>query len=476
MEPYLNYLLLHSTLAQFAIYWAGVLTCLAGIGCIIPSIVLFTMLGTLIGLEKLPFISTILCASSGASTGSLFSFWLGYYYRDKLRQTWLLRSYPQLLLQSEAFFKRFGEISIFIGRFLGPIRAILPLIAGMTGMRTQYFLIADITSGFLWPATYIIPSIYLVHSLSDIVAALPIYQLIYTAIGLVIMYFMFKWLQPYYEYPTLQAKRWLFATLVEPIRSNQLLTHTLLYTPLKKKVAYPLLTVLSFSAAILAYLIFDVLSKGTMSQWNIPIYHYIDHFRSAFANQAWIMVTLFNAFVIYLFWFNIFISLVLQKEYWRALHWGGLGLLSLLTTESLKITLSIPRPLGINQLLDSNSFPSGHVTLNATLLGGFLSLLHLQVGIQKGIRQLVYGLYGIGITLIAFSRLYLYAHWFTDIIGALLVSVINLVLFHLSYHRHILPLKGRAKLIRTGLMSLVCGWGLHFIMRYQIMLTYYISL
>ena len=46
--------------------------------------------------------------------------------------------------------ERWGILGIFIGRFFGPLRASVPLIAGILEMNYWHFQIANITSAFVW--------------------------------------------------------------------------------------------------------------------------------------------------------------------------------------------------------------------------------------------------------------------------------------------------------------------------------------
>ena len=63
------------------------------------------------------------------------------------------------------FFAKYGEASVFIGRFFGPLRAIVPLTAGMMNMPTGRFYIANILSAFVWAPALIYFGDWLSHTL-----------------------------------------------------------------------------------------------------------------------------------------------------------------------------------------------------------------------------------------------------------------------------------------------------------------------
>jgi membrane protein DedA with SNARE-associated domain len=48
--------------------------------------------------------------------------------------------------------KRWGVLAIFIGRFFGPLRASVPLVAGIFRMPFWPFQVANFASAFVWAA------------------------------------------------------------------------------------------------------------------------------------------------------------------------------------------------------------------------------------------------------------------------------------------------------------------------------------
>lgn len=50
-----------------------------------------------------------------------------------------------------------GVWAIFIGRFSGPLRASVPLVAGMVGMSQWKFQVANVVSAFIWAGALLIP-------------------------------------------------------------------------------------------------------------------------------------------------------------------------------------------------------------------------------------------------------------------------------------------------------------------------------
>jgi membrane protein DedA with SNARE-associated domain len=86
----------------------------------------------------------------GAVLGDAVSYWLGRRFGGALAQVWPFTRNPELLPQGVRFFRKWGGLSVFIGRFFGPLRAVVPLAAGIMQMPRGRFWIANLTSALLW--------------------------------------------------------------------------------------------------------------------------------------------------------------------------------------------------------------------------------------------------------------------------------------------------------------------------------------
>ncbi len=89
-------------------------------------------------------------AISGAVLGDTISFWLGRHFGHLVEKHWYFVRHPELLQRGYAFFEKFGIASVFIGRFFGPVRAVIPLVAGVMEMSWPQFWFANIGSALIW--------------------------------------------------------------------------------------------------------------------------------------------------------------------------------------------------------------------------------------------------------------------------------------------------------------------------------------
>ena len=123
---------------------------LAFISLLIPAWAALVGIGVLIASGNLNFWPIWVAGSIGAALGDWLSFWIGVKLGPPVAHIWPLSRHPQLLPKGETFVKRWGPLAIFIGRFFGPLRASVPLVAGIFRMPFWEFQIANFTSAFVW--------------------------------------------------------------------------------------------------------------------------------------------------------------------------------------------------------------------------------------------------------------------------------------------------------------------------------------
>jgi membrane protein DedA with SNARE-associated domain len=125
---------------------------LAFISLLLPAWAALVGMGALITAGELNFWPIWVGAALGAATGDWLSYWIGRKLEYGVQRIWPLSRHPELIPKGEAFIKRWGVLAIFIGRFFGPLRASVPLVAGIFEMPFWRFQIANVTSAFVWAA------------------------------------------------------------------------------------------------------------------------------------------------------------------------------------------------------------------------------------------------------------------------------------------------------------------------------------
>jgi membrane protein DedA with SNARE-associated domain len=132
---------------------------LAFVSLILPFWGILIAIGALMGAsDALSFWGILLAAAVGAALGDWLSYWLGYHYHEQIQRMWPLNKYPDLIPKGQAFFKKWGAWAIVLGRFTGPLRASVPIVAGIAQMPQARFQIANWSSALLWAYVLLAPT------------------------------------------------------------------------------------------------------------------------------------------------------------------------------------------------------------------------------------------------------------------------------------------------------------------------------
>lgn len=138
-------------------FWAGPIVgalafgeSLAIVGLFIPATAVMLAIGGLLGTGTLDLWPIILWSMGGAVAGDWVSYWMGRRIGPSVYRRWPLNKHRPMVARARLFFRRYGFTAVFLGRFLGPIRATIPLVAGVMEMKKRPFQIANILSAIVW--------------------------------------------------------------------------------------------------------------------------------------------------------------------------------------------------------------------------------------------------------------------------------------------------------------------------------------
>ncbi len=132
----------------------ALLESLPAVGLLVPgsSLILFAGFLALHGKGAIPMV--ILASTIGAICGDLISYGLGARAGTPLLHSRTLRRRLDLVRKAELFFAAHGGKSVFFARFVGPVRGLVPFIAGCSRMRPGPFALYALVSGVLWGLAY----------------------------------------------------------------------------------------------------------------------------------------------------------------------------------------------------------------------------------------------------------------------------------------------------------------------------------
>jgi membrane protein DedA with SNARE-associated domain len=144
--------------------WAGLVVGLLAfgeslvlVGILLPGTTVLVIVGGLVGAGIIDPLPVLLAAMIGAALGDTVSYFLGKWLGRGVVHKWPLNRYRREVARARLFFHRYGFAAVFVGRFFGPVRATVPLVAGMMGMNRRRFQIANILSAIIWAPAVLSP-------------------------------------------------------------------------------------------------------------------------------------------------------------------------------------------------------------------------------------------------------------------------------------------------------------------------------
>ncbi len=194
IQPIFHWLSDHPAWSGLFVFLIALTESLVIVGLIVPGTVLMFGVGTLVGTGVLDVKLVLFLAFAGAVLGDGLSFWFGAHYRDQISGFWPFKNNPQMLDKGKHFFNRHGGKSVFFGRFVGPVRPVIPAIAGMMHMPAKTFFTINVISAAAWAPFYLIPGILFGSSigLASAIGSRLVIVLLSVVVGAALLLFIVK--------------------------------------------------------------------------------------------------------------------------------------------------------------------------------------------------------------------------------------------------------------------------------------------
>ena len=159
IEPVILWLQQNPEWIMFGLCSAAFIESFAIIGIIIPGVALLAAISAAASTNLSEF-EVVLVVYVSVCFADISSFFLGKYLGGRIDHTWPFKKNPSWLEQGRVFFKSYGIPGVFLGRFIGPVRPLIPITAGSLAMDTRTFILVDLVSGLLWAPLYTLPFYY----------------------------------------------------------------------------------------------------------------------------------------------------------------------------------------------------------------------------------------------------------------------------------------------------------------------------
>jgi undecaprenyl-diphosphatase len=379
-----GWLTVHPQWLAVAVFAVACIECLAIAGIIVPGTVVLFAIAVLAGNGALSLGETLLLGYAGGLLGDALSYAIGRRFHQNIRNIPLLAKHPQWMETAENFFHRYGVEGLLIGRFIGPLRPMLPMIAGMLEMPLLRFALVSLVAAAGWSIAYLLPG-----WATGAAFRLPLPPGFWPEAGVV-------------------------------AGGLAILAGLSINSSLRRHARATLWVALMSAALLLALLIgwpyLNHLDNGLMQL--------VQEHRSQAMDPFVAMTTAMGDFRTQFLLATAVVLVLAAHRHWRLFIFAtGAMLGTALGNATLKMFFARGRPDVLTNPLTSFSMPSGHSSASFAL---FLTLALLAgFGQTPRMRIMWLVLACIPASMIAASRIYLGVHWPTDVLaGALLAAAL----------------------------------------------------
>lgn len=425
----------HPLAAGAAIFAVAFCDALIVLGAVVPALPLLLPVGILVGMGKVSGPYALACAALGAFLGDAVGFWVGRRWGDRLRGVWPFSRYPQLLERGEAMFRRNAFKSILVARYVGPIRPFVPAVAGMLKMTPPRYVAASALAAVSWAALFLAPG-WMLGQAYDAVAAVAGQLAI--VLGLLFAVVAAAWFGVLYAYRWFAAHadallaRALYWSHAHPVLGRY--TEALVDPRRRESVPLALLAVLLLAVGWVAFAFLGwVVGHGEPLGVDLALHQLMQGLRNPLADVPLAALASLGDWPVLVPAAVLALAYLAWRQRWMAAaHWLAALVFGLALTAWLGAVVDIPKPPAVGS---GFGFPSVAVTMSTVQFGFFAVLIARELPGRRRIWP--YLVAGVVVALIGFARLYLGAHWLSDVVGGVLLGTVWLLVLGIAYRRRV---------------------------------------
>ena len=425
----------HPVLAGGVAFLIAFCDALAVVGIVGPALPLLFAIGARIGLGHSDGPYMVVCAAAGAFAGDFVSYWIGRKWGPQLREHVLFRRYPQLVDRGEQLFRRHGLKGILIARYVGAVRPFVPAVAGMLHMPLRRYAPASAVAALSWAALFLAPGWIFGASYDAVAEVADRLALVLLALAAVLalvwasVLYTWRWFAHHADALLARALKWTrahprlgryAAALIDPNR------------PESASLAILAACLLGIAWAWFAFLV-AMWTRGEPLALDRRVYEAMYALRNPLADRLMAALASIGDPQVLLPAAAAALGFLVWRRRWiAAAHWLGALAFGFALTALLGVAVDMPRPPTAPA---GFGFPSIAVTM-ATITFGFFAVLIARE--WPGRRRVwPYLLAGAVVALLGFSRLYLGAHWVSDVAAGVLFGIVWLLALGIAYRRHV---------------------------------------
>ncbi len=425
----------HPITAGVVIFLVAFCDAVVILGIFVPAIPILFAIGALIGLGNLDGPYAIACAGIGAFCGDGLSYVLGRSQGERLRGLWPFSRHPEWLPQGETMFRRHGLKSILIARYVGAVRPFVPAIAGMLKMPIRRYVPASLVASLSWGAVFLLPGWAFGASI-DLFAAVAgrlaiVLGVLVALLGLIgfTVYQVYKVSAPRAALLLSRGLQW---SVRHPLLGR--LSRALI-DPRRRESPSLLVMAMLLIAAGWAFFSVLLLAAGNEEPTllDLQVHHWMFALRTPLADHLMAVLASLGDWQVLLAAMTPALAwLALRRRWIAAAHWLAAFAFGLVLVWVLDLLIQVPRPPAAMAVAGFD-FPSAQVTM-ATIVYGFFAVL-IARELPGRNRAWPYTVAAVLVTLVAFARLYLGAHWLTDVLAGIFLGMLWIAVLGLAYRR-----------------------------------------
>ena len=434
VQPLTHWLQTNPGWSLFITFLISLTESLAIIGSIIPGSVTMTAVGILAGSGIMRLDLTLVAATLGAICGDSLSYALGYFYSERLVEIWPFKKYPHWIKYGEEFFARHGGKSVLLGRFIGPLRSLIPVIAGILRMKQWRFLLANVLSAIGWALLYVMPGALIgaaSHGLSS-ESATRLFLLILIVLAGIWLISLFL--------------KWLFLKLSSFFRNNlhrfwlsfkhhpNLSKFYYAITPKEEPNHFPTAALLLLS--LFSSLFFIVLTILSKTQWlssiNLPVHLIVQSFHTPLLEVFFIICTQLTSTITITSLYVLCCLWLLYHNHLKVITYlTSLIIFSYLIALLLAFLINSPRPQDLQVTMSGFSFAT-NLEVGTAFYGFILFYINTKYALlTNSLRTFIL----VVLSLSGIGTVYLGDVWPTDILIAYFAGITVCLIHYLIYRK-----------------------------------------
>jgi membrane protein DedA with SNARE-associated domain len=349
---------------------------IAFIGTFVPGSTAMFIAGALVGTGALNLGWVMACAIAGAIAGDAASYWFGARHKTTITRLWPFRSHPALLTSGQKYFELHGAKSVIFARFVPPLRAIVPVVAGTLGMPPARFLAVNIVSALLWAPAHILPGVVFGASM-ELAGAVSFRLVIVVCVLVAVVWATFKLTRIVVSH----ARAWTDQSrqrLLDWAKHNPHFTGRVVLRALNPDnpatgLIVTISVLLLVSGVVFIFTLNDVARGNPLVQVDMSVYRFLRSFHPLLSDRAmFALSTLGSVTTLTILVVLVVVWLAFERRWRTTAYWLIAVVFSQLLVLAIQITAQGASTASVASTV--RAFPSNHIA-GAVVIYGFLAFL-----------------------------------------------------------------------------------------------------